>query len=417
MNRGNSVKSIKMPVVFGCFLLLKTLVFAQLSAPEYLEEVKVNFSQKEVMTPEVYSDFDIVLIGETHGFSKNYEIGFKLIKEYKEKVNFQYLLAETDFASAQRLNEILKRGDLKELRAFMDQFSRSPAWCKERYEFYLKLMELNKTSERPIQYFGVDIPSGGIGFTLERMQSIQRANRFQSSTMDSFVVESKVSYRLKDFLLDLRSEIEKESFSTDDKFEHDFHLNNILNYIRALETDTELEWDKVRDSCMYENYKALVNHYELNDEKMIGIWGTIHTYQRSSEGVSWFASRLSKDLGKKIYSYRIFYFDSKCMVHSSWIPGFLKVFRSKRKSFYAINLQNDDSFGTGKKEGIKELKKACPKNSVMLFDLTRGMSPYKKLQNLVICFEDNWSTTDFFQSAIVVRNSPATAPLGSNKTK
>lgn len=389
---------------------------AQNTPKAYLNAVGVNFfDNQEVIYPDVASNYDIVLIGETHGFSKNYEIAFKLIKEFKQKTNFEYLLAETDLASSQRLNEILRSKDLEKLRAFMGEFNRSPAWCKERYDFYLNLIELNKTTDTPIQYFGVDIPSGGIGFCLEQMKTIQEKYNYQSSKMDSFVVESEVSYRLRDFLSELRMDIEGKHFSADDQFEHNFHLNNILNYVKALETDTQLEWDRVRDSCMFENYKALISHYDLSNEKMIGVWGTIHTYQRASENVSWFASLVKENLDKKIYSYRIFYFDSKCMVHSSWIPSVLKVFRPKKKAFYNIKLQNDDSFGTGKKEGVKQLKKACPKRSTVLYDLTREKSPYNELKNLVICFDEDWGTTDFFQSAIVVRNSPPTTPLGSNR--
>lgn len=399
-----------------CTLVLSGTIFSQNSQKHYLEKVGVDvFKEKELIHQNVVSNYDIILIGETHGFSKNYEVGLKMIKEFKQKTNFEYLLAETDFASSQRLNEILQSKDLEKLKDFMNNFNRSPAWCKERYDFYLNLIELNETTDKPIQYFGVDIPSGGIGFCLERMQAIQQKYDFHSDVMDSFVVESEVSYRLRDFLLELHSTIEDTSFSEEDEFEHNFHLNNILNYIRALETDTELQWDRVRDSCMFENYKALVTHYKLSNEKMIGIWGTIHTYQRSSEGVSWFASLVKNNLGKKIYSYRIFYFNSKCMVHASWMPGILKIHRSKKKAFYNIRLQNDDSFGTGKKEGVKLLKKACPKNTTMLFELNQTNSPFKELQNLVICFDENWATTDFFQSAIVVRNSAATSPLGSNK--
>lgn len=400
-------------LLFLCIVQLA--VYAQQSSTAYLEKVKVDFEENELITDEVIANNDILLIGETHGFQDNYKIAFKLISEYKRKTNFKYILAEMDWASAQRLNKLLEQKDTLAFVDLMNESKGSPAWCKERLDYYKKLLQLNEQYEQKIRYIGVDIPSGGIKLALEIIRDIQIKYEEDSAHLDSVITaEPSMNKALLSHLKQLQNTKINPNYQSQDAFEYQFHINNLLNYAKALQTDTEHEWNIVRDACMFENYKLLEQQYQLEGEKMIGVWGVTHTYQRTSEGVNWFASSMTNELGKKMHTYRIFCLDSKCMFPASWLPGFMKVFKSKKKLYYDLKLLNDDGMFTGKKAGLKEMAKTVTPHSIAVYDLTQQGSPYMQEPLLVSSSSKDWVTTQYFQTAIVVKNSAAAVPLGPN---
>lgn len=407
------------------FLILSIIIYyssmreiiAQDATKAYLERVKVDFQEQNLISDEVINKYSILLIGETHGFQENYNIAFKLIAEYKRKTNFRYILAEMDWASAQKLNSILMHQDTLALLDFMHESKGSPAWCKERYDYYKKIMVLNQTYPQKINYIGVDIPSGGIKMALEIIRDIQLNYHESTSVLDAAIATPSLNKALIAYLKKLQNSANNTRYDPQDAFEYTFHINNLLNYSLALATNNEHEWNIVRDSCMFENYQLLEKQYRLHEEKMIGVWGVTHTYQRPSEGINWFASSLKSKLHKQIYSYRIFCLNSKCMFPASWLPGFLKVFKSKKKLYYKIKLLNDNSLLTGKKAGLKDISKTVDPKSIIFYDLTQEGSPYQQQPLLVSSHRKDWVTTHYFQTAIIVRHSLATEPLGLNITE
>lgn len=405
---------MKYLIIVSLFLLIHCNNFAQNSTEAYLENVKVDFHQEDLISDDVIENNSILLIGETHGFQENYNIAFKMIAEYKRKTNFKYILAEMDWGSAQHLNTLLISQDTLALKALMNESKGSPAWCKERFDFFKKIMTLNQEQQQKIRYIGVDIPSGGIKLTLEIIRDIKAKYNENASFLDSAISNPRLNKALISYLKKLQNSMINIEYNSKDTFEYKFHINNLLNYEAAINTNTQHEWDVVRDSCMFENYKLLEKQYNLYDEKMIGIWGTTHVYQKASEEVNWFASSLKNQLDKQIYSYRIFYIQSECMLPASWLPGFLTVFKSKKKLYYNTKLQNDNSWATGKKDGLKEMSKTVSPKSTVFYDLTKEGSPYKEKPLLVLNSSTDWVTTQYFQTAIIVRNSLATEPLGLN---
>ena len=394
---------------------LSSFLWAQMDISSYLNLVKVDFQQPNLIPDSVIQNYDVILIGETHGFHDNYTIAWKLIKEYKQKTDFKYMLAEMDWASAQEINTILNEQDTVALNAYINDLKGSPAWCKERYDFYFNIMKLNQTTNRKIQLIGVDVPSGGIKLALERVQTLRSKYRTNTDTLDAILSQNTLNDSVITLIQNMHLVNMETTYSSKDLFEHNYHIQNISGYWEAANTPTESAWDRVRDSCMFENYKRLEQYYNLTDEKMIGIWGYIHAYQQESERTKWFASRLKNELNKQIYSYRIFYFNSKCMLPASWLPGVLTFYRLKKKSYYNINVQNDDSWVNGKKPGVDELRKVTPRHSIFLYPLNQLNSPYIQQMSLVPGVYHDWVTTDYFQSAIVVRHSPPTIPYGENK--
>ncbi|WP_461631544.1 TraB/GumN family protein [Labilibaculum euxinus] len=407
---------MKQLILFFSIYLLTINCKAQDSIVDYLNLVKQEFSLQEQLIPDsVVEKYNIVFIGETHGFNDNYKVAYKLIKEYKSRTDFTYLLAEMDWATSQKLNSYLLNEDTTSLKGLIDKTKSSPAWCKEKYDFYKKLINLNRQSENKILYVGVDIPAGGISNTVCRLIEIKEKYGEADAKLDSIGNNINSNQENIRYIKKLYEESKNKSYGSEDLFEYRYHLENILNYSSAIHTTSDIGWDKVRDSCIFDNYKKLESQLHLKNQKMIGVWGYSHTLQEPTDGVRWFAANLKDALKKKVYTYRIFYFDSKCMISEKWIPGLLKITKSKKKLYYNLNLQNDDNWVTGTKEKVKELRNVTPKNSIFVYDLTHNNSPFKSNPFLIVNRDLDWNTTDFFQTAIVVRNSKPTEPFGINK--
>ena len=396
--------------------LLNLASDAQDSLVSYLHSVKKDFNNcEDIIADSISNKYDLILIGETHGFRDNYKVALKLINEYKEDTNFKYILSETDWLTSKKLNSYLLKGDSLKIKQYLNNFKTSPAWCKEKYNFYRQIIETNKNHERKIQFLGVDLPAHGIRKSLERL--IEISEKYQrDSTLSSLKRKKRLNQEQKKYLQNLKKNIENKAYSESDAFEFKFLVDNILNYQKAVSSAQYSDWDKLRDSCVYINYKQLVSHLHLKGQKMIGIWGSNHTLQSETNGIKWFASRLKNDLHLKVYTYRLYYFNSKCMLSEQWLPNLFKLMRSKKKLYYSVKLQNDDSWVTGAKFKIDILKKLSPKHSISFYDLTVLGSPFFNhpyLENNYM--EADWVTTDLFQTAIVIRNSEPTEPLGLNR--
>lgn len=79
-----------------------------------------------------------------------------------------------DWATSQKLNSYLVAEDTVGIKELINKTKSSPAWSKERYQFYKELIDINKTTEKKIMYLGVDIPAGGISNTILLAQQLIR---------------------------------------------------------------------------------------------------------------------------------------------------------------------------------------------------------------------------------------------------
>jgi len=382
---------------------------------DYLNSVKQDFRvQERIISDSIINNYDIVLIGESHGFKDNYEVAYKLIREYKELTDFTYLLDETDLATAHLLNSYLLAEDTTGFREYVEKDKGFASWNKENYEFYKKIIELNINRENKIQYLGIDIPKGGIDYTAQRIVSIMEKYGEIDSVMNSLVDVKMPTKQVISYLNQMLEDSSQKNYTSTDLFEYKYHLNNILQYNFVAQAKSDIEWDSRRDSCLYENFIKLEKKFSLENEKMIGVWGYEHTLQSTSLGVNYLASRLCNNANKKIYTFRIFYFDSKSMIPASWFPWYLRIFKPKKKLYYYSNIQNDDFWAAGYKPEATTLRDASPNHSITLYNLIAESSPFKHKPYLV-SKNDLVSTSFFFQSAIVVRNSLPVEPFGENR--
>lgn len=412
MKENQPQKTIRYFFILLILLSCKLSIFAQNETSSFLNQNKLDVNQSSnLINDDVINNYQIVLVGETHGFKENYDVETKLLKEYKQKTNFTYILAEMGLMDSKELNHIISKKDTLALWQFVDRRKRSPAWCKEKYQFYKYIIDLNGASDHPVLFLGSDITIN-LKLTLENIQQILSKKKITNTKLDSLAKKPRVDSCLTSHLATLLRKADDLNLDKEDDFLYKYNLNNILNYSKA---NVPNRWNAVRDSCIADNFKKLEDHYQLQDEKMFGIWGSEHVFQSQSENTKWFATYLNHKQGKRVFSYRIFYFDSEGMIPAHWLPGLLKIFRSKRKLYYNTKLLNDDKWTTGTKLAIEDLKEVTPKRSIQLFYLDQPASPFNEQPYLVINSKTDWHTTEYFQAAIAIRNGTPTIPFGKNK--
>jgi hypothetical protein len=184
---------------------------------------------------------------------------------------------------------------------------------------------------------------------------------------------------------------------------------------------------KGRETKIFDNFNTYLNEYKLSTEKFYGFWGRFHAMQDSVNNAMPFAGRLKKSnlaLKDKIVSIPIFCTESASMLPTSFLPPMAQ---QKGTVYSSSPMVNDDSF-VYQVAGITAFKNLVDKNSIGIFKLAAAGSPYFKGLNLLESSSKmdkgfEWSgnkkavTTDYFQYAIVVRNSGWAVPYGDNVVK
>ena len=245
-------------------LLIPVVGIGQVKSIEYFPE-------------SVSTEHQIFFLGETHGIHSNFIHSMTMVEELKSKNDFKFILAEMSFSAGLLLNNSIQQKDTVALKKVLIGFGETFYRTDEKYRFYKNIIRLNEKYETKIEVLGVDIPASARHFC----DSVLKTSK------DTFVVE--------------------------------YVQNNLKQAERAFKA-SDSDWDKTRDPMIFENFKKLQKHYNLNAHKAIGFWGTSHINKSKSEGVEWFASNLVKD-GVKVYSIAQYYINSSVMKPWFWVKN------------------------------------------------------------------------------------------------
>ncbi|WP_075590988.1 hypothetical protein [Labilibacter marinus] len=376
----------------------------------YLNEVKLNFDPScELLKKADVERNQYFFINEDHGYNANHQIALQLLKELKEKSDFSYIMLEGDLMAAHNLNYFLSTGDTVFLKKYIDTGKGLFAWTKENYNYYKAIYHLNKNYKNKLRFIGVDV-----AFSVQsNIDTIAAIRRKYDLTCD-FPIGDKKQNKVNDEQASYAQHILKTNtskFSIEDAFIHEYCTQNLINYYSCLQSSN---WDQTRDSLIFENYKKLTCHYTLSSEKMMGLFGRNHGYQAKESDVDWLASRIKNESQKQVYSIALFYIYGERMIPDHFIPGVLKLFRSKNKLYYNLKITHDYN---NYKKGIEQFYAVTNEHSIHSFNLNKTNSPYKEANHLVKPNTKTSSviTTDCFQTAIVFRDPKPATPLGENK--
>lgn len=182
----------------------------------------------------------------------------------------------------------------------------------------------------------------------------------------------------------------------------------------GIDTDFNTKSPISRDSAMILNFKNIITEKGLKDEQFYGLFGLFHVLQDGINSINAqpFAARI-KTNGYKVKSIICMNIDSEV-----YFPENEQYPTPPSEKIGFLNMDGPIVLA----KGINDLKKASKSNTSTLFNLTKENSPYFSSTKLIISksnfinqqimpYDKNLSTTDFMQYVILIRNSNALSPI------
>ena len=359
------------------------------------------------------SETNIYWLGEYHGTKLNYDVSFDILKHLVETIGISHLILECTFFNEIHLNKYLKTGNEEYLDIIYSNSKKSFNYNKERKEHFKKLYELNKTlePEKRFDIVSLDVELNYIASHNYIKENVIKLNEVKDSLIinkiNTLDFNTRREYVL--FYRDLKNDIRKN----EDKYKEllktnfdtlDYMINNIWS---SFLSTSSWDYNNVRDSLMWENFKKRDNILKFSTKKSFGWWGMNHIYQsKTKDKVGWLAYRIReshKDI--KQNSTVMLYADCDFMLPTTYIPQGLKfLYGARKKAFINIRVFNT----TKRPIKIRDTKKLV-KNS--LGDITFWeVKALPENINLVHKKAKDKKSIDYFQNVILIRNSKATTP-------
>ena len=367
---------------------------------------------------------NLFLLGEMHGTANSYRVQQLLVDELKKKTNFKYYVIELGYIDVVQINKYLETGDETPLKSLFETLKGGFAYSREYYDIFTHVYRINrKLKEKDrIKFIGIDkfSPSAkNLTFLSEILTAVKYKKGSLKLLDEIYKPERKADETWSMLFENLGADI-KNNRKTYEKifgyrfWEFEFLIGNFvasfsINKTRNVKPLSILEVENVRDAQMAKNFAALYQHFNLKNQKIFGFFGREHTYQESGKRTFWMTARIkSANRNLKIATIALRYMESNFMIPTYFLE---QQFGTKQeKLFFYGGFQNDNSPFV-KAKGIEELNAVEPQAKAVLFRLNGAKSPYKTLPDLVDEIAADKSTTNYFDYAILLRNSPAATPV------
>lgn len=259
----------------------------------------------------------------------------------------------------------------------------------------------------------------GLRYYLAEIDSLRarKLNEFLSK-------DEKDTLLLKQVVNDIRLRIPQQSSRElyqkwFDIYEYNKILPDSLKIIvLGVDKNFEDEGQQGRDSIMLINFKNIVASKGLQHEKFYGYFGYSHVLQNGygKKDIHPFAAKIKESnflFSNKTQSIVCLTLDS-----DMYMPPNNQYPSPPDEKTPLFNLDGPFVLVSG----IKDLKEVSNKNTITIFSLNNTDSPYRHSQKLagvkaklfgndVLPNNENQNTTDFFQYAILIRNSKALTRL------
>jgi len=287
---------------------------AELAYSDYLDQ------QAQIVQPEQNSPVLTDLIpavelqnaiffftGERHGVAANLTIERYFLRQLVTQHGYRRYFVELPMSHAERINAYLQRGNLQDLRNYMELLEGTNYYQQEIFEHWqaVRAFYAELPKEQRFRVIGCDIEfqfSSAISWAIDRYQLQDAPPDLQTALQPFVALQSGISNRKRALQIcdDLRQDIqvrraEYESFLDPDRIRFRVIVENIRN---ALYYNLELNgpeqrsaFNAFRDSAMYANFNWL---YEPG-EQYYGQWGNLHAFQRQTLEIDWLATLLQND--------------------------------------------------------------------------------------------------------------------------
>jgi hypothetical protein len=402
------------------FLAYNEITFSQASKEllPYLNENTINLEAENPRWDKLFdSTFyhnQVFLLGERHGIAYSYDALWTVFKHLKERTNFKYYLLEAPLYWEIYLNQYIETGNEKYLKKVFQEAKGTFYANQNFYEFYQKLYAYNHklSAQDKIKFVSIDVEHQYknshamlLNIIKESLQSKTDSLPFIKYFFDHDPEKTgEYQQTYKNYLI----EWQKDSVRLKKHFKNNY-LNTsylIKNINRKFIANSDKK-DLARDSLMYVNFKERTVGLDIAKNKAFGFMGIDHCYLSPTKNTKYFGAYIPKKI-LKTTSIIMLYSNSETLVPTHYLPKFLHFFYGE-KAYFTTKMRSNDKIFERQKH-ISILKDIANTN-IYLFNLNKKGSPFGKKSFFVDDLKTKKPTTDFFQSVILIMNSPASKPF------
>lgn len=370
-----------------------------------------NFER--VFTPEILNN-QLILIGEGHGTQASYEIEFDLLRKLKMHTNFRYLLLELGYLDGLLLNEYLLTGEEDKLNEFFTAHKGSFYYNKSVRAFYYNLYQFNMSLpvKQRIILLPIDLEFGyrqALKYLQEKVfvgEAASTLAAMELAKLDALKGDGKT---LMESFNPIYSTFIKNSSLykqfLDSQFDDAAYLMH--NIHERFDIAIKNNFNTRRDSVMVENFNVYKHRYQLNDEKLVGLFGSFHIKQYDQPNAIRMAALLKKEAALKgIASVMLCYEGGTVMA-----PKYTATVQIDTAKVLYKTLINQMDYCLDSMEDGDLLKAYVKPEKGVLFNLTTKPSPFIKGKSFLMINDQYANTTDLFQVLILLNYSAATEPI------
>ena len=403
-------------------LLVELALIVKLNAQskkEYVQYLKNN--SLDIKNPD--ADWNLVLdssfynndffwVGETHAIKFSYDAEWILFRHLHEKTGFKYYLLEAGYISELYLNRYLETGDEHYLNMDFNSKKGTMGCNMDAYEFYRKMYKYNQElpKEQRVEFVSIDIEHQ-YDETDKYIRSLFENHDVPKDTSDfvNIFLNTRGNYKniYKTLFVDLHSDPAKyKSILTSDYPVFWYLVRNINYCFQAYEVrnspDRE-QWNRTRDSLMFENYKIRLLTHDFKNSKVFAYFGTNHCYLENSKNTRWIAS-LIKNSNPAIKSASIMMLYSACKaMRPAWLnPKYKRKSSKENKDYVNVAMDNDS----------KNLHRKASRGDYTLFNITNTATTFKSSKIFLNDIDNDKFMRDYFQYILLIKDSPPSLPYG-----
>jgi len=415
-------------------------VWIALGRPDPAVVTYLRAQQRPVPTaaPAAFPDFEpgfyanqLFLLGESHGSAAPQELDFALLRHLNQKTGLRNYVAEIDPSQAFFFNRYLATGHEADLQTVFRGWDGAEQWGNQDfYDKVRRIRQLNQTlpPAARIRFIGLDriqhveVALQHLGAILAQEQEPGPGAAGRSAVLDTLrqlsagpVPTEAALARLAHRLLPaFRSDSAASGLSAAGRAQVAQLLRN-ASYLRGPSIR--------RDSVMLLNLQADYVRLGLQNEKLYGLWGMYHVMQAAVSDSQPFAALVRASalpLRGRVVSLAIFTADSEVFIPAAAIPA------AVRPPSPSVNVGWLNSAGpVVLVPGIRDLLAAAPAGApATVFRLDAPQAPYRHSLRLATTqaplmgqtlapTRTGAATTDYFQYAVLLRNSAAVRPLAA----
>lgn len=369
-------------------------------------------------------NFKIVGFGAYHGSRKTEIVEQVLLQDLLSKGRIKYYLPETDFGIAYYFNEYLKSGDKSLLQDLVKHYGKRIPQEKsiETYNKWIEIKKLNDNlaEKNKLVVLGVDLMVT-YKYSIKLLTKLLPLPKGKLNSYDNLV--NMINIDTTDYSpnYDGYSKSVVKSFVADyHRYQSEFQVtkeNQIIIDHLIYNMELTLKTSE-REKTMFENYVALDKVYDFKKNPQFVRMGFFHIEKAREDNRIPFLTRLIESN----------MFTSKDIIS---IAGFLTKSRvlwnvkyNEKKEYTGFTTEGGFGIGDYWKEHFKGIQKLKENrlSDLTLFHLNKESSPYhnnqKDLMEIKLFLKKSnkadlkgKSTTDYFDYAILIRNSEANVPI------